>query len=766
MKDNYQTLEFAMIQEIIANSCVTDLAKKQAFALSAFTDEEDLHEELKRTDEAMTIHRLLGRLPLSPMSDITRSLKKAQMDGVLQCEELYEINHILNNVVSLKQYFSSYEGDIAALKDQVEGLTGDDSLSQEILRCIMPDMSVSDHASEALYRIRKQMRSLEMHIRSSMEGYLKNAGDALSLDSLSTKNDRLVLAVKSSHKGEFKGLIHSTSASGQTFFIEPENVVVMNNELNELKSDEQEEINRILLMLSQRVKQDHYILKFDQELLSQIDFLFGKARFGCDYDGVIPEVTDTFVLSLKQARHPLIDQQSVIANDIVLDKNMLLITGSNTGGKTVAMKTAGLLSLMALSGLPVPAVSAHVPFFDEIYVDVGDEQSIEQSLSTYSSHMKRQIAITREAGSRSLVLIDEIGSGTDPQEGAALAKAIIEALLKKKCMIIASTHYGELKTFGKSHEEIALASVGFDMETMKPTYQLKLNSVGSSYAFEIARSLGLDEAIIDRGLAYKEESISAEEKLMEKLTKQEEELNDRQAELETLLMENKRNEERLERRLAQAEKQKQQILDDAQEKANNLLEESKQMIQAIADDMRKNGEIKDHHIIEAKHELDQLKILKEEDKKIQEHIFETGDHVRVDAMNREGDVVEILKNHQLLISINGMNVKLKDHEITFMHPLTKQKKKKTSTRSAVKKTGSYEVNVIGMRYQEAMDTVDKFLDDAVVMGYPSVRIIHGMGTGVLRNGIRKMLDRNKFVSSYRDGGPNEGGLGATLVYFE
>ncbi|HAN57599.1 MAG TPA: endonuclease MutS2 [Erysipelotrichaceae bacterium] len=765
MKNNYETLEFPVIRQMIADRAITSLAKMHIQALDVTEDSEEANEALKKVSCAMDMHRILGRLPLTPMDDITLSLKKADMDGTLTCEELWNINSVLKNVKSLHNYFASYEGDLTAIRDEVEGLVGDDQLSNEIERCIEPDMRVSDHASPALYRLRKAMLSMQNRIRKTMEGYLKDNKDLLSMDTLSSKNDHLVLPVKAGHKNDIKGIVHATSATSQTYFIEPESVVAMNNEYNTLVSDEHEEVQRILHQLTKQVARVRYHLKFDQELMEALDFIFAKARFGVEYDCCIP-VMGAQQLSLKQARHPLIDQKKVVANDIILDTQALMITGSNTGGKTVALKTAGLLALMGQCALPVPAVNAEIPFYRGIFVDVGDEQSIEASLSTYSSHMKRLIQITQEADDTSLVLIDEIGSGTDPQEGAALAKAIISYLLDRGATLLLSTHYGELKTFGKARDDITLASVGFDMETMQPTYHLTLHSVGMSYAFEIAESLGLKDEIVKAGLAYKEESVTQEAKLMEKLEKQEQEIALKQEKVDTLLADNEKLHEKYSRQLAGAKKQKEQILNAAHEKANSILEESKAMVDEVVADLKAKGSLKDHEVIAAKHDLDDLKYKKKEKKKVQTHVFALGDHVRIDAMNREGEISAIGKNHEVTVSIGGLPIKLKDTEITFLHGKTNVKVKKARTHSATKKTGSYEVNVIGMRYVEAMETVDKFLDDALMLGYPSIRIIHGMGTGTLRKGIRKMLDHKDFVESYRDGGPNEGGLGATLVYFK
>lgn len=763
---NNKPLEFSKILDQVAMYAHSSLATKRVLDLTAYKDLDELHDEIKRTNEAMDIARLLGRLPINAMDDISGAIKLAKTDAILSPEELYAIYHVLDNVSHLKSYFASYEGEIVALRDYATTLEGDEHLKSEIERCILPDFSIADDASAALLKIRKSMRSLTSSIRKTMESYLKTSGDALSLDNLTSRNDRLVLAVKSDHRSEIKGLVHATSASGQTFYIEPERVVTMNNELNDLRADEQEEIRRILKTLSRYVKRIAISLSYDLELVAVLDFIFAKAEYGNFIDGMMPDVVQNGNLSLHQARHPLIDPEKVVANDIIIKQKVLMITGSNTGGKTVTLKTAGLLSLMAEAGLPVSATKATIPFFDEIYVDMGDDQSIAESLSTYSSHVKKQIQYLHLASKHSLVLIDEIGSGTDPQEGSALAKAMIDAFIQKGCTLIITTHYGSLKNYGQAHDDIALSSVGFNIETMKPTYKLKLDTIGSSYAFEIAENLGMDEAIIKKALAYQQEDENETERLAKKLAIKEAELSEKEEYLTKTLAQAQADKQSYEKKLAGIEKQREATLEQAKKASNALLDDAKKMIDEIVKEVREKDNIKDHEVLNAKHMLDDLKHEKKQKVKVQNHTFVVGDHVKIDSMNREGDISEVLKNHQVTVLVSGLAIKLKDTDITFLHPKTKVQKVKSGGRPKMKKTGHYEVNIIGMRYQEAMDTVDKFIDDAIVLGYPSVRIIHGMGTGVLRNGVRKMLKTNKNVKAFRDGGPNEGGLGATVVDLE
>lgn len=769
MKTNFEILEMDRIQEQLKNYCASTLGKNLIESLTMNDDQEDLHEIFMKVNEAMQLIVRLGKLPLGGLGDISLYIEKARRDGILIGEELLMIMNHLQCVHSVHLYFESSEIQTPSLKEMSDGLVDNEQLLREIQKCILPDGSMSDHASVELHAIRKKIHQTQGSIRHRMEKLVKESQDMLSMDNLTTKNDRLVLPVKSHYKNQFGGLVHAQSATGQTVYIEPQDVMVMNNHLTDLHMEEQREIEKILTRLSAMVKNHYYHFHFNLEILTELDFIFAKAMFGCVYDCCIPIIQENKqILLLKDARHPLIDQKKVVANTISLENHhMLLISGSNTGGKTVTLKTVGLLSYMALCGIPVPCHEAIIPLFDHIYVDLGDEQSITQSLSTFSSHMSKIVDIIKHATNKSLVILDEIGSGTDPQEGASLAESILLRFLNMQCLTFASTHYGQLKTFAKENSDILMASVSFDLETMRPTYHLKLDSVGQSYAIEIASILGMDQDIIDQAKQLKEESMSEHERLMEELEKRQEQLEIKENEVAMLIEENQKSKKQYEHQLHQLEKEKEKLIQNAKDEANVLIQEAKENIDLIVETMQASS-LKQHEIIQAKRDLDDLQFVKVEEQVKQDHVLNVGDHVKVTKMNREGDIVEILKNHMIMVSLSGLNVKLHKDEVTFMHPKTKIKKVKKANikKSTANKTGTYEINVIGKRYEEAMALVDKFLDDALVLGYPHVRIVHGMGTGVLRKGIRQMLDRNKNIVSYRDGGPNEGGLGATLAYFK
>ncbi|WP_279013459.1 endonuclease MutS2 [Thomasclavelia cocleata] len=770
MKNTYDTLEFNQIRNKVEAFCISSLAKDKIETLQPYQDLEDLKLDQKYLDQAMCLIYKYGRLPMGYYNDVEPLLLKANKDGTLFGEDFVQIVYLLNNVKEIINYLSDKEIKENELINLCNQFILPKQLLKEINRCIDSSGNVLDNASKELRRIRRQILSIEANIRTKIEQVKAANKDYLSQEAISSRNNHLVLPVKAGNKNIVKGIVHAVSATGQTMFIEPEIIVSMNNQLVHARDDELREINRILTELSRMVKDNYDLLHENQELMVEIDVIFAKAGYGVQIDGVVPEVCENYSsFSLIKARHPLIDKDKVVANSIILNepKRMLLISGSNTGGKTVVLKTAGLLSLMALCGMAVPCNQAVVPMFDQICVDLGDEQSIEQSLSTFSSHMKRLVEITNDVSEKSLVLLDEIGSGTDPKEGQSIAEAILRYLHKVNPLIVASTHYSGLKEFAKNEEYILVAAVEFDQEKMIPTYRLIEGSVGNSYAIEISSRLGLKEEIVELAYQIKENSLTDSDKLLEKLQDELTQVQLERDRLELLTNEAKNKMNRYERLINNFEKQKDELIENAKQQANQLLEDSKQEIDLVVEELKKQAELKQHVVIEAKRNLD---LLKHEEKKIlnkEKHAYQVGDIVKVLSANRQGEILSINKKGILTISMSGLKLNAKPEEVIFVSKKIKPKKVKSNLKSLRKSTNqSYELNIIGKRYEEAMLLVDKFLDDALVNNYSMVRIIHGIGTGVLRNGVKKMLEKNNNVVSYRDGGPNEGGLGATLVYFE
>lgn len=772
MKEIYETLEFNAVKLELNQHAACSLGKAIIEQLKMYDNKEELLYQLALTDEASRLIFAYGKAPLGGVYDNSLFYQKAKMDGILYPRDLLQIVSSLEATNAIINYSNENELNTPHFLKLTEQLFGAKNIINEVLRCINYDGEILDLASPELYRIRKSIKNIEVNIQQKMDQLSSLSKDYLSENIVTSRNDRFVLPVKSIYKSKVKGIVHAESASNKTAYIEPESIVLLNNQLAEEKMNEVEEIERILYQLSQMIKKDVHDLQNNQEILAIIDFMFAKGSYANALNCNIATILDNYdCLKLCQARHPLIDQNKVVANDIIIQPpyHMLLITGSNTGGKTITLKTIGLLSMMTLSGLAIPVSQASIPFFDMIYCDLGDEQSIEQSLSTFSSHMKKIVEITRDVTSQSLVLIDEVGSGTDPREGESLAQAILDYLHGYKCILAASTHYSELKRYAKAKDFVLCASVEFDLEHMKPTYHLLTGSIGQSYAFEISSRLGLNDHIVANAKEIKEKSLSKEEILLEKLEKEIENNRQLQLKLQESILLNEKQEKQWRHKNHQFEIEKDKMLEEARKEANLIIDQAKGEVQLVLDDIKNQAkEVKMHVVIDAKHQLDQLKyqentkVIKNNDTRE----YKIGDRVIILSLNREGEVLSLPKNGKLTVSLGGIKMQVGKEEIKYVGPALKTKTKVNSKSIKKVSSGQYEINVIGMRYEEAMAVVDKFLDTALVNNYPHVRIIHGMGTGVLRKGIRKLLDKNKHVVNYRDGGPNEGGLGATLVYFE
>ena len=763
-------LEFDKIKEIIASKAACSLGKNRVKDVRKLDNLAEIQMDLLKCDEAMRLLYRYGTIPLGGLADIAAYVHKASIDGILFPMDLLAIVGQIDVINNCQNYIHTSEITTNTISEMLSNLVLLKDLKSKILKCISMDGDIYDNASSNLLRIRKNIRSLEQNIRTKMNQYLVSLKDVLSENLITSRNDRFVLPVKSSYRYQVKGIVHDQSSSRQTIYIEPDAVVVMNNQLQELKMDEEKEIERILFTISQLVKEDQEELRNNQTILAEIDFIFAKASFGKQIDGCIAEISDQYdKLRLKKARHPLIAKEDVIANDIFLEEphHVLLITGSNTGGKTVTLKTVGLLSYMSLAGIPIPCVEALIPYFDCIFVDLGDEQSIEQSLSTFSSHMQRIVDITDHVTHKSLVLLDEVGSGTDPKEGESLAQAILEFFHGFKCQCIATTHYSKLKRYAQSVDYILSACVEFDEEAFKPTYRLILGVVGRSYALEISRRLQLNEHIVANALAIKTENQSREDIILEELEKSLDIAHKKEIEYEDLIHELLQQKEAILKEKQQLETNREKLLEEAKKEANKILQMAKNDVDFILEELRqKQYEIKPHHGTDAKRQLDILQ--HEHEKKNQENNYDNyqvGDIVRLNSLHREAEIVECKRDGSFTLSLGGLYMHVNKEDISFIKKTKKEKKKSSPFTSVIRKTGSYECNVIGMRYEEAMSVVDKFIDDAVVSGYPSIRIVHGMGTGALRNGVHQLLRKNKVVISFRDGGPQEGGLGATIVKF-
>lgn len=770
MKQVNETLELNKVIEQLKHLTSCSLGKDHIERMAFFTSYDALVDELKQTEEIIRLCYAYGPLLLGGLHDLSHAFSKSEMDGRLSPDELLDVVGQINCANHVKSYASEVKQDVPYFMNLVDRIVVLKTLRTQIEHCVAPNGEILDGASSKLAKLRRQIRSNESSIQTRMAQYLVSMKDYLSETLVTRRNDRFVIPVKSGFQNQVRGIVHAQSSSHQTLYIEPEAIVQLNNQLQNLRAQEYEEIERILLELSGYVKQECVQLRANQDLLGELDFRFAKGIYAKKMDAVIPEMTKDYDRFLLQgARHPLLDPKTVVANtiDLIHPVHMLLVTGSNTGGKTVTLKTVGLLAAMALSGMAVPCEKAIIPFFDEIFVDLGDEQSIEQSLSTFSSHMSRIVSITERVTHQSLVLMDEVGSGTDPREGESIAQAILEYLQGFHCDVIATTHYAGLKNYAKRSTDVMVASVAFDEKQFRPTYRLVLGESGKSYALEISRRLGLSSKIVDRAKEIKVENQTSQEALLEKLEAELQAAREKEETYQAKLEELAKAKEELAKQQDNLASRQARYIKDAQDKANALVDQARQTIDLLVEDFKAKGaQMKMHEINETRQALASLKKDEPDSKNIpaDDHVYQPGDTVRILSMNREGEVQEVKKD-QLLVSLGGLKMKLKKEDVRFVRTKAKKAPVRTRGHNQVKKTGSYEINIIGLRYEEAMRLVDKFLDDALMLGYPSVRIIHGMGTGALKNGVMALLKKNKHVASFRSGGPQEGGLGATVAYF-
>ncbi len=760
-----ELLELDLVKEDIAKYASFSLGKQRIRNCSPHHEFLSLNRELQRSKEALAYVYRYGDLPFGGIRDISCALEDAKRNLTLTCKELREIADEIRGVEQISNTFKKCEIKCERLQELVASFSHPSALASEIERCINTQYEVSDHASLTLKQIKKAIKQTQHEVSVEASKFIaKNAN--MLMDTITTlRGNRCCVLIKVSEKNKIDGIIHGESASKQSAYFEPKALMQLNNKLETLESELQEEIQRILFELSQKVKVHASALMLNLETLAILDEIFAKAKWGKKYDGCVAEIDKSYErLYLKKTRHPLIDQNKVIANtyEMNIPKRMILISGSNTGGKSVALKTIGLFSAMTLCGMVIPCEEAIIPLFDEIYISIGDEQSIQESLSTFSGSISTLAYILDHASDRSLVLLDEIGNGTDPKEGEALALAIIEQLRKIKCMVVTTTHFASLKSYGATCDDILLASVEFDMEKLAPTYRYIEGMSQGSYAFLIAQRYGLDKTIIDRAIQIKEESESVDEKLLQKLQILEQELLIKEGKIQKDLQEIEMMKQQMMDKQAKFEVKKEKELELLKAKQHDLLNQKMEEAQMIIDELKaKKDELKPHEHIALKRELDLM--MQEEEEEVQDYEFKVNDYVCIKTMNYYGTIVS-LKKDQAQILVNGMKMsaKLNDLKIASKQNETKKAKKKY-TKDIQIKSFPMECNLIGQRVEEALAILDKYLDNALLSKVYQVRVIHGFGTGKLRVGVHNYLKKSKIVESFTFASSNEGGLGATIV---
>ncbi|WP_411349444.1 endonuclease MutS2 [Paenibacillus sp. WLX2291] len=782
----FHTMQYGHILDMLAGYAATALGKQAALSLKPDTDLEYVKKMLQYTDEATNVDRLKGTPPFGGIVDIRPAVSRARIGGTLNPSELLGIaNTIMGMRRAARHVEMVHEEEPAPLLfDLIELLSDQRPLEKSIRACIDDSAHVMDSASSELATIRRELRSGEVRIREKLDGMIRSQTVAKMLqDQLITiRGDRFVIPVKAEYRSYFGGIVHDQSGSGATLFIEPEAIVAMNNKLRETRLREEREIEVILQKLTAQVAEQNELLGYDVETIAQLDFIFAKARLGYKMKANKPVMNDRGFFKLKKARHPLIAPEHVVPTDLELGNTntSIIITGPNTGGKTVTLKTVGLLSLMAMSGLFIPADDgSQMCVFDAIYADIGDEQSIEQNLSTFSSHMTNIISILRQMTPKSLVLFDELGAGTDPAEGSALAIAILEHIHARGCRMIATTHYSELKAYAYDRKGVINASMEFDVNTLSPTYRLLIGVPGRSNAFAIAERLGLSKDILDVARGEVSEEDQRVEQMIASLETNRLGAEAERTEAARLRQEMEQLRARYERDLERLEDQRDKRLEKAEDEARAILDKARSEADEVIQSLRKmaleeGASVKEHRLIAARRQLDEAAPAQRKKKKAptttekKAKPIGPGDEVMVHSFRQKGHVVELSGSKEALVQmgIMKMKVSLSDLELIQSSKSTAaqpQRKQVTTVQRSRDDNTHSELDLRGANVEEALIDVDRFLDEAFLANLGQVYIIHGKGTGVLRTGIQEFLRRHKHVKSYRTGNYGEGGTGVTVA---
>ncbi|MEZ7758495.1 endonuclease MutS2 [Granulicatella adiacens] len=779
-----KVLEFDKIRAQLAEYATSEKGKQMIKELPIEVEEKAIQNKIEETADGVELLRLKQGIPIPRLKDISFALKRLELEAGLNGRELSDILRVLTTTHEVERFFEKVEEEEIALKRiprLVEKLESIPEVTKELEASIREDGYVLDSASPTLHGIRVGIQKTEQEIRRQMDQYLtgKNA-QYLSDTIITIRNDRYVLPVKAEYKSVFGGTVHDQSATGQTLFMEPQAVVNLNNKLREYQVQEKREVERILWELSQKLMPYTNSLHQNHYVLARLDVVNAKAQYANEIKATEPIIDRQNHVALWKAWHPLLDREKAVANDIILGEEYqaIVITGPNTGGKTILLKTVGVIQLMAQMGLYIPAgENSRVGIFTEIFADIGDEQSIEQNLSTFSSHMSNIVSILKQINDKSLLLIDEIGSGTDPQEGSSLAIAILDYIASKQSYVIASTHYPELKAYGYDRPKTINASMEFDGDTLQPTYQLLLGVPGRSNAFDISKRLGLPSIIIDqaRGLLSEEDQdlnamISDLEQKRRRAQRDADKMR-HQLELSTQLLEDLQKETEL------FKANKARLLEEAKERANSLIEQSKDDADKILSEIRelqlrsKQSTVKEHEMIEKKTALTDLKheqalkknkvLRKEKAKKA----LQVGQSVEVLSFGQRGTLVEKVSDEEWVVQMGIIKMKI---SIEDLAPIAEaqEAKQQVIVKSARSSHVSSELDLRGKRYEEAMKDLELYLDAAILANYPRVTIIHGRGTGAIQQGVHKLLRSHRSVASYEFAPMNTGGNGATIVTFK
>lgn len=770
MLDIYQTLEIGKVIEEVLPLAMTEIGKEKLKALKMLPLEEAQH-ALNLVDEMSSFILKYGALPINSSFNLERFIETAKKGGVLTPLDLDYIALDILTASKINDFFRKAEPSLYPnILDLASKLYDLLPLENKIHSVIAPSLEIKDTASSKLAKIRADIRRKEGEVRSTATNLIREYHDYLSEDTLTIRNDYFVLPVLSIYKTKVSGVIHDISDSGKTTFIEPSALVHLSNEICVLKNEEKEEIYRLLKELTNLVVKSSNELSINNVVIGELDFVASKALYANKHNSIVAKFSKERIVDLKGARHPLIANDKVVANDFRFSEKdrIIVISGPNAGGKTVALKTLGLLIMMSEMGFAIPTKEAGlIPYFPRIYADIGDNQSLSDNLSTFAAHVSNLSTITHFVTSKDLVLLDELGTGTSPNEGEALALSITEFLLKKNCFAFISSHFEKMKEYAYSREGITNAMMVFDEKKLLPTYMLKIGFPGRSYGLEMAHRYHLDKEVVELAKKYlsktANKSISDQLDKLNSVLRENEELNKKLKEDERLLEGKKRD---ISHQSKVLNEKKENLLSDVTSTKEKMIEDAKEKIDEILKVLN-NPNAKAHELIEAKTKLSKLN-QSDEEIEIDEEI-NLGDYCEIAGFGIVGKVTKINKEKVELISTDGMSVK------STLNKLKKVSKIPTKSRKDARNADDFvfsktnvklELNIIGKHVDEAMDEVKKYLDDCLLKHFKQVRIIHGMGTGALRDAVRDYLDTCDFVDSYRYGESFEGSTGATVVIFK
>lgn len=764
------------------------LGKDSARRLRPSSDHGEIVAMQAETSHALTRLFHHGALSFHGLTDIRPSLVPLAKGGTLGAGELLRIGALLEAAKRAVE-FDKKDEETDFLSGRFDGIQTFPEIRREISRCILSEDEISDDASSELKRIRRAMKTTNDKIREQLSVTVNSSGDMLRDNIVTMRNGRYCLPVKQEYKSAFQGMIHDQSSTGSTFFIEPMAIVKLNNDLAELAMKEQEEIERILASISSICAPETEGLERDVILLSELDFIFAKAKLSKKMQGSEPIFDDNYI-EIKKGRHPLIPRDRVVPIDVTLGKDyrLLIITGPNTGGKTVSLKTVGLFTLMGQAGLHIPAFDgSHLRVFHEVYADIGDEQSIEQSLSTFSSHMTNTVSILKRADKNTLALFDELGAGTDPVEGAALAISILDNLLQRNVTAMATTHYSELKIYALSTDHVENASCEFDVESLQPTYRLLIGVPGKSNAFAISSKLGISDEIIEKAKSLVDEDSKSFEDVVTGLESTRKELEQERAKAAAYREEIERQKKKLAEKNERIDKAKEKILRRANEEANEILQKAKDMAD---DSIRKYNKWMDGGKGNVSDMERQRSAIREQLKKTGEKLatkqkgnrpktapgkLSIGDLVMVHSMGVKGTVMSLPNTKgKCFVQMGIMRSEVNADDLELLEEETLQnRKEQLRERSGAGKIKmmkslhvSSSINLIGKTVDEAIALLDKYLDDAYLAKLHQITIIHGVGTGALRNAVQAHLKKSKYIKTYRMGEYGEGGYGVTVAEFK